>query len=236
MEIPGKYIDLFEAYVQEQLSEGEVKDFEARLNYDSEMKQAFEQYTAVTTGLRQHYRSELKQKLNEIDKELDKEKPKPKMAKLIWISSAVAATILIGLLVVGLFGESANTRLAKKYWPAEEGLPVRMSKKNQYDAAMNAYKQQQWAESKKLLLELPANDTTHYFLGIVSFRQKNFPEAIRFFEIVPESSHWYSESEYRMALSYLANGDIEKARVELRRIMELNTRHNQHAAKLLEEI
>ncbi len=236
MSLSEENIALFEAYVQGQLSEKEAKDFEARLDYDQELAEAFEEYTVVENSLKQVYRDELKQRLIAIDKDLDEPEEKPKPSKIIWLTSAVAASILIGLFAVALFGESSHTRLAEKYWPVEEGLPVRMSTKNPYDAAMNAYKLERWDEAAQLLLELPANDTTHYFLGIVSFMQKDFPGAIQYFEDVPENSRWHAESEFRLALAYLASGDIEKARVELQRIVELNTLYKQQIARVLEEI
>lgn len=236
MSLSGENIALFEAYVQGQLSEKEAKDFEARLSYDSHLAQDFEQYTAVETDLRQHYRNELKQKLKAIDEELDKEEPKPKMAKVIWISSAVAASILIGLFAVAIFGESSHARLAEKYWPVEEGLPVRMSTKNPYDEAMNAYKLEQWDKAAQLLLELPANDTTHYFLGIVAFKQSDYPQVILFLEQVPEASSWYHQSQFQLALTHLANGRLEEARSMLLRIAETDSSFRNEAVLVLEEL
>src|SRR5690554_6882966 len=114
MSVSEKNIVLFEAYSQGQLSEKEAKDFEARLDYDQEFAEAFEEYTMVEKSLKQIYRNELKQRLTAIDKELDEPEKKSKSAKLIWISSAVAASILIGLFAVAIFGESSHARLAEK--------------------------------------------------------------------------------------------------------------------------
>ena len=236
MSLSEKNIVLFEAYTQGQLSEKEAKDFEARLDYDQELAEAFEEYTVVENSLKQVYRDELKQRLIAIDKDLDEPEEKPKPSKIIWLTSAVAASILIGLFAVALFGESNHTRLAEKYWPVEEGLPVRMSTKNPYDAAMNAYKLERWNEAKQLLLELPANDTTHYFSGIVAFKQSDYPQAIRFLEQIPVASSWYHQSQFQLALTHLANGRLEEARSMLKRIAETDsTPYRNEAALVLQE-
>lgn len=236
MSLSEKNIVLFEAYFQGQLSEKEAKDFEARLDYDQELAEAFEEYTAVENSLKQVYRDELKQRLIAIDKELDEPEEKSKPVKMLWLTSAVAASILIGLFAVALFGESSHVRLAEKHWPVEEGLPVRMSTKKPYDEAMNAYKLAQWDEAAQLLLELPANDTTHYFSGIVAFKQNDYPQAIRFLEQIPQTSGWYYQSQFQLALSHLANGNEEEAQVMLQQIAGSGSPFKKEAKALLAEI
>lgn len=236
MSLSEENIVLFEAYFQGQLSEQEQIEFNSRLKNDQVFAAAFEEYTAVENSLKQVYRNEMKQRLMAIDKELDEPEEKSKPVKMLWLTSAVAASILIGLFAVAIFSDSNHTRLAEKYWPVEEGLPVRMSTKNPYDEAMNAYKLAQWDEAAQLLLELPANDTTHYFSGIVAFKQNDYPQAIRFLEQIPQTSKWYYQSQFQLALSHLANGNEEEARLLLQHIAGSGSPFKYEAKAVLAEI
>ena len=172
-------IALFEAFTEGIMSEDELNRFEARLIYESEFKMEYEKYLVVEKGIKQHYRTSLKSKFQEIDNQLDSKSlnknSKPK-SFFIW-SSSVAAAIVIGVLLFNHFSTIANQdntsiNLVANYWPHEEGLPVKMSSKGTYDDAMNSFKVGEWDKAEKTFSKI-ASDTANYFLGIISYEQNN---------------------------------------------------------------
>ncbi len=223
MEQSFEHIELFEAYLSNSLEDNNILAFEARLSYDQEFSDEFSRFKKLEEGIRQHYRKELKSKFNEIDKELENEivsTPKSNIRKLYWVTSAVAASLIIGIFLFNFYkSESKYTELAQQYWPVEEGLPVKMSAKGIYDDAMNAYKQEQWQEAENLLLAINS-DTASYFLGVINYQQKEFDKSVQCFKTISETSVWYEQSQYRLALAYLSLNKVDTAKKILKSLSE----------------
>lgn len=223
MEKSFEHIDLFEAYQAKTLTKKDLLEFEARLSYDQEFSDEFSQYKKLEEGIRQHYRNELKNKFNEIDKELVNEivlTSKSNVKKLYWITSAVAASLIIGILLFNFYNtEYRSSQLAEQYWSVEEGLPIKMSAKGIYDDAMNAYKQEKWQEAESLLLSINS-DTANYFLGVINYNQKEPKKAASYFNQVSETSFWFEQSQFRLALIYLSINNIDEAKKILKSFSE----------------
>jgi TolA-binding protein len=239
MEQSFEHIDLFEAYQQGTLTGKEQLDFEARLSYDQEFGDEFSRYKKLEEGIRQHYRNELKNKFNEIDKELENEivpTTKSNVRKLYWLTSAVAASLIIGILLFNFYdSENKHSQLAEQYWPIEEGLPVKMSTKGIYDDAMNAYKQERWEEAENLLLTINS-DTAYYYLGVINFEQQQYALSIDFFSQVTGKSDWFEQSEFRLALTYLKIEQVDKAKNMLNKIANNNALYSKQSATILKEL
>lgn len=206
------HIEIFERYRNGDLSESELREFEARLVYDSEFKESFEQYETIETGIRTYFRNELKSKLQEVDKAMDNPKEKNNNVKriLFW-SASVAASLLIGVLLLQHFSSSKHVELAQQYWPSEPGLPVKMSTKGKYDDAMNAYKLGEYDKANSLLNKIPS-DTSHYFQGVIAFEQKDNAKAKGFFNQIEKSSIYHNSAQFRLGLISLSKGDLGSAK------------------------
>lgn len=239
MEQAFEHIELFEAYQSNSLNDKEILAFEARLSYDQEFSDEFSRFKKLEEGIRQHYRNELKNKFNEIDKELENEialPPKSNVRKLYWATSAVAASLIIGLLLFNFYdSENKYSQLAQQYWSIEEGLPVKMSTKGIYDDAMNAFKQKKWEEAENLLLNI-SSDTANYYLGIVNYEQKNLNKTVEYFKIIPETSFWFEHSEFKLALSYLEMEQVDKAKILLNKIANNNSLYSMQSYSILKEL
>jgi len=239
MKASAEHIELFDSYLQGVMAEAELREFEARLQYDTEFAELFESYKKLETDIRGHYQREaLKQGFEEIDQELDTESMQRNgSVPFIWIASAVAATAVLAFFVISFFKQpDSPVKIAEKHWPAEAGLPVRMSTKLPFDDAMNAYKQQQWAEAADLLTTRLPSDTAFYFLGIVQFEMRDYQSAAKWFQQVPENSNWQFESEFRLALVLLALGEEKKAQTQLQEIALSESPFNRQAAAVLKDI
>ena len=230
------HIELFERYRNGDLSEGELREFEARIVYDSEFKASFAQYETIETGIRNHFRNELKSKLQEVDKVMDNSKNGKNNANriLIW-STSIAASILIGVMLFQHFSTAPTVQLAEHYWPEERGLPVKMSSKGKYDDAMNAFKLGEFDKASSLLKKIPS-DTSDYFLGVIAFEQNNNPKAKVHFGQINKNSSYYHTAQFRLGLILLAEGDLTSAKKIFNSQIAENTEFAEASKEILEKI
>lgn len=226
------HIELFERYRNGDLAESELRDFEARLAYDSELKEDFDNYEALEVGIKVHFRNELKTKLQDMDKKMDtpaKKRSYPKRL-LIW-SSAIAACLLTGVFLFQHLSSSKNAVLAKEYWPEESGLPVKMSSKGKYDDAMNAYKLGEF-DKANYLLEKISSDTSNYFQGVIAYKLNDFDASRGFFHQIEKGSLYFNNAQFRLGLILLSEGELNSAK----RIFNTQNTENQSFAKESNEI
>lgn len=231
----NRNIELFERYQNGELSEAELRDFNARLVYDAEFKVAFEQYEQIEAGIKNHFRKELKLKLQELDQTMDAPSKKSNVAKLILWASSVAAILIVGFFIAQHFSTNTNVQLAEQYWPHEEGLPVRMSTKGKYDDAMNAYKLENWEQAERLLLKIDS-DTSDYFLGIVNYQQKDFQQAIFHFNEVGDKSAYFQEAQFRLGLVFLMQNKQPTAKKLLQKQINQKTKFANTSKEILQKI
>lgn len=229
------HIEIFERYRNGELSEAEQRDFEARLAYDSEFKEAFEEYEQIEAGIKSHFRSELKSKLQDLDQQMDAPVKKSNLVKLVAWSSSVAAAVIISFFIYQHYSEPNNVQLAQQYWPHEEGLPVKMSTRGKYDDAMNAYKLGQFEKARKLLEPIDS-DTAIYFLGVVSFELENFSKAEQAFKQIDENSSFFDEAQFRLALVFLCVKKEKKAKEILKEQIDNKTEFARDSKEILEKL
>lgn len=232
----NEYIELFERYRNEDLSDSELKDFEARLVYDSEFRHAFEEYQRVEDGIKNHFRNELKSKLQEVDEKMDNI-PKGNQGKLrilIW-GSSIAAAIVVGVFIFQHFSTPNYNNIAQQYWPHEGGFPVKMSSKAKYDDAMNAFKLEEYDKAVKLLQDIKS-DTSSYFLGVISYENQDFQKAAQYFCQVENNSTYYHEAQFRLALVSMINGDLDLTKLIFQALIDHQTEFAESSKEILEKI
>lgn len=239
MGVRDEHIEIFDAYMRGGMSTEEVRDFENRLLSDPDWAAAFQEYRQLAAGVRNHFSDELKLELKAIDREMDREMASTagtRFRKLAWVSGGIAATLLLALFAYAIFGTADHAKLANQYWPVEEGLPVKMSAKNKYDAAMNAFKFEDWQVAEQQLNALPESDTTAYFLGNVYFKQARFDKAATQFKPILEPSPWHGEAQFRLALALLAQEKTAESQALLQNIAASDSPFSADAEAVLEEL
>ena len=225
-------IELFELYQNGELFGGELTTFEARLAYDSEFREAFEQYKQLENNLKLHFRAEMKAKLQDLDLQLDNPPKKSNVKQLVYWSSSVAAALIIGIFVFRYFSAPDPIQLAEQYWPYEAGLPVKMSTKGKYDDAMNAFKQENWAQAEELLLKIDS-DTATYYLGVINYEQQDYQQASAYFSKVPDHSTFYQEAQFRLGLVLIMVGEINRSQIVFKDLIDRESPYSEQAKKIL---
>lgn len=231
--ISEENIDLFDQYLSDEMTAQVRMDFEARLSYDAEFKQELQYYKEIKKGIKTHYRQELKHKMNRADNELNKRKKRNRIRKIYITTVSVAASLA---LLFYFLPNNDNTftnseQLVAQFWPYEEGLPVKMSSKDKYDDAMNAFKQEQW-EKTISLLEPIDSDTAYYFQGIAYYELEKYSMAHNYLQKVPKTSVYREEAQYRLALVTLIT-DKKKGKHMLLEISKSNSAFSSEAQEIL---
>lgn len=230
------YIEIFERYRNGDLMEAELREFKARLAYDSEFKEAYDAYEQIELGINAHFRYDLKLKLKKLDEKMDAPTSKKTSIKklLIW-SSTIAASILIGVMLFQHFSSNSSVQLSEQYWPQERGLPVRMSSKGKYDDAMNAFKLGEYDKSSDLLRKI-STDTADYFLGVISYEQGDNPESKRYFGQIHKNSFYYNTAQFRLGLILLAEGNLASAKKIFKAQMAEKTEFSRSSEEILKKM
>jgi TolA-binding protein len=230
-----EHIELFERYRNDELSDAELRDFEARLAYDSEFKAEFGAFENIENGIKTHFRAELKSKLQEVDKEMDDTPKKKSIVHLLAWTSSIASAIVIGVFIFQHFSQPNYKQLAQRYWPYEEGLPVKMSTSSKYDEAMNAFKLQDWSKAENLLSALES-DTASYFLGEVAYQNNKQQIAISYFSGIEKSSVYYQKAQFKLALLFMTSGNTPKSKEILGSLINENSEFSDDAQEILRKI
>lgn len=233
--IAEENIELFDDYLNNSPSAKDRKAFEARLSYDAEFNQEFEAYLNLEKSIKSHYRNQLKQKLNNADKKIDKKNKQRKTRNIIITATSIAACIAIIFYFIPT--DSSNEKpaeLVAKYWPYEEGLPVKMSSKGKYDDAMNAFKQENWKKAISYL-EYIESDTAYYFQGVAHYELSDYSKAIKYLQKVPESSTYWDETQFRLALVMLITNEKEGMRM-IREISNSKSSFSSEAQEVFEQL
>jgi aspartyl protease family protein len=122
-----------------------------------------------------------------------------------------------------------------------EGTPVReedcvtaeeLVRKGQ---ALNNGSNEEASYYKKALDLCKSRVEAHYYLGVVYFKQKNYPSAILEAQELLRANAHISEARYLLGVIYLSQRNYQQAEIELRRALESNPK-NEHARTLLNEI
>ncbi|MBI2259579.1 MAG: hypothetical protein HYU67_11885 [Flavobacteriia bacterium] len=237
MNIEEKNITLFENYLSNEMDVKSMQEFEAQLIYDSDFKNQFESFKSIERGIKEHYKTELKNKFSEIDVELDKKLSiKPNKNKVIWLSTAVAASIILGVFIYEYFSNQISLpQLAQENWIQDEGIPVKMSNKGKYDNAMNAYKLQKWDLALTELNKIKS-DTASYYIALINFENREYQVSIKLLKKIKPNSTYFDEAQFRLALLYLIENKISFAREILQKQIKNNSIHSHSAKEILEKL
>jgi hypothetical protein len=209
-----KYLEEIERYLDGEMTAEEIILFEQGLIDEPQLKQEYDVLNAVVKEVRESKKRELKALLNEVDKELDNNKPnniEPNTYKTTplfptFLKYAIAASVLfmIGVSVFWLINQSGSNRekLVADYWQKDAGLPVMMGESDavKFDNAMSDYKSGKYNEALNLFKQIPASDTVLYYSALCMSELKQ--DATNQFQIVADnqSSVFQDKAKYYLLL------------------------------------
>lgn len=232
--------ELIDNYVQGKLTEDELNLVEAKFANDKDFRKKVILRKSIIAGISEAYSEELKERLIEFDRSLERKKS---VFKFSWKIAAMVGCLLVVATAL-VIRYSLSGQQLEKYDLVEIGIPNLMGSNKQLELAeaMNDFKAENYETAltkfQSLLKSKPNSDTLLYFVGVSSYRLKEYSTAINSLSsVVNQHSHSYTEiSEYRLGLAYLSNGEKQKAR-EIFSVISKNSKHKFHeqAARVIDE-
>lgn len=232
--------DLIDKYVLNTLTDEDLKDLEELLKNDPDLRSRVRIRQAVINGIRETRVDDLRAKLKQYDRELDR--------KHISFFSLTGRTFLIPgaaaiVLVVFLLLRYHHLNRYEKYNVAVIGLPNTMSSvyhDPEFVLGMNDFKEKKYNQSGKIfessLRSNPDNDTLLFYAGISAINIHKFNKAAEHLEKVKTGSRFYLDSKYFLAFAYLNLGEKEKVKEIFRDFSFKGTRYEDNSSTILEEL
>ena len=216
--------ELIDRYLDGELPEGELRQFEQRLLQDAEWKEKTESCRLIRIGIAE---AGLSEKINEWNTGKKKQdaaeggtRPAAIRPLLKW---AVAACLVVALSVGAWWWNSrpgANEKTYLAFYQPDPGLLTVMGPADayQFEQAMVHYKAGEYAEAvaawEALKNTYPAADTLHYFIASAWQAQQQWDKAEANYLVVVKdnNSPLYKEACWYLGLLYLHNSRLDEAR------------------------
>lgn len=112
--------DLFDRYIRGELNEQELDDFLARLDSDSDFKEAFNTYYLVVEGIREHERQELRAYMDQKARVRFMGNPWSKT----WTYASAAVLLAFGVLYISLDQSTKQESVAEREAPDRAKSPI----------------------------------------------------------------------------------------------------------------
>jgi hypothetical protein len=217
-----KYTQWIDSYVEGELDNDGRKKFESELSVNRDLALEYHLEQDLSKSLKEDDLIDFRAKC--IEAQQDMNLSEKKLVKIVQITRkywyAAASILLIGLIVSGLFvfypGGYSAQKIFKMYYKSDEAMQLRSGNVDMAEAlklfGKNDFK---GAEGlfDEILADQPNNFAVMYYSGISNIEIKNYPIAIKRFDmIINDGDNLYIEnSEWYLGLTYLAAGDIDQA-------------------------
>lgn len=223
MDIGQNLFERFEAYWSGVLPESDRQQLEIDLLVDPHLQQAFSEYKRAREGLDLLARTDMKNQLDALDRNLDgsvqtQHPGRSPKRKALLLVSALTAFLVLGWLFYPR-GYSINNL------PHEEGVPLYMGEQETraFDSAMSVYRSVDFSEAVRAFSGLPdmeQNDTILFYLANAELRSGNSAIALKHFRLLTEqkTSVFYDKARFYTAMALWSAGNEHEASALLRQI------------------
>ncbi|MBN2520032.1 MAG: hypothetical protein JXB17_05985 [Bacteroidales bacterium] len=257
MGISQEKYNLFADYINNNLSEQEIIDFEKKLNEDKEFANDYRNFKIIVEGIEKSGEESFIQQLKEIDKQI----PEPVILKTNYRRILAYAAIIIILIGIGsiifLTSKTNTDKLYLAYFDHykndlveySRGVPTESPIKNLsvddymiLTEAMRYYDKKDYEKTIEIIENRLITNTDCpgiiFFLAVSQLETNRFDEAIDNFKFLIQYpvNDYYEQSNWYLNLAYLKNGDIEKAKLGLKEIILKNSRYKKNAQELLNDL
>lgn len=170
-DISTEYLILIERYLKDKLTEGELINFQNRIETEAGFKEKIKEVNLLIMGIEE---AGVREKIEKLHNENFDSEKKSKTVKLItgrFMGIAASLLILIGIASFLYFQKMQNSKLYNQYFQPDPGLATVMGSSGNYEfeRAMVYYKDKKYKEAvtawEKQLINKPDNDTLLFFLG-----------------------------------------------------------------------
>ncbi len=209
--------ELFDSYLQKELSEQDRLNFESQLAADANLREELEVFTAITGHLEgklaiDPQRQALLDSLTSLSQQAQEQKETKVIRFKPW-KFAVAASIVL-LAGVFVFNQFSNPSYNDFYEPQTISLVERGDTDENLIAAEKAFNAKDYEEAlrnfDKVLVTEEGNTEIQFYKGIALLELDKFQEAEALFEVISKGNSIFKhQAQWQWALSKLKQKDYE---------------------------
>ncbi len=201
--------DLIDRYLKGELDGETITAIESKIDSNPSFKAKVELRRLLIRSIHLAYEDELKDKLKDLDRKIDRNSNPIKISYMV---AASLAFVMVTALGVYLY-QANNKSKFEKYDVYENGIPNTMGTSNDltFTVAMNYFKSKEYPEALKLFQGIIQSDTVLYYSGVSAYRIGNLDRAIHCFQSIEEGSEYFTKAAYRLGLTYWKENQIDLA-------------------------
>jgi tetratricopeptide (TPR) repeat protein len=203
--------ELFDRYLNDELTFEEKVEFDHKLKNDLAFSAEFEDFKVMTTGLRDLEIRTFKDNLTH----WEQEESEKKSAKIIrWpLLVAVAALAIIGFVLVNFMTSqpSGAELFASNFEPYDNVITVR-GQASTLDKGLELYDQKKYKEAIEQFKVITADTRAQFYLAESYLAVNDFKSAISGYETIlanAELSVFHEISTYHLGLAHLGNEEVD---------------------------
>ena len=235
-----------EAYINGKMTDDERQEFKTKMNLDSTLQQEVQLHQELSQALSEKEVMELENLLAEVGQSYENEDSTDTSGKVVSLFrkyralAAAVAILVVGTILFQLATGGEADLYAKYHEPFPSYLEVRSGEPGDkpLQQAIDAYKSGDYATAKQVFDSLPQEDLSIKFYASLSALEAGFiQDAIKGLEAVASDANatYRQQAEWYLALAYLKNGDLEKTRSTLQKIVQSGSDFEGIAKNLLKE-
>ena len=228
--------ELIEAYLNNELSDANTKEFEILMEKDHRLRTEVNQFKQVFDGLKRlKEREQLRKDFKKWDAKIDRKKN-----PICW-GYSVAAIFLVACCFYFTNHSKNSEVLFTEYYHAYPNVIHPLTRGNQpknieIEKMMFLYESQQYHTLIPMLEGKNENTQWDFYLGIAYLASNDSEKAITVFERINEGNNFYHQKRWYEALAFLKNDELKNCKELLKKIISNHSYQHKKASLLLEEI
>jgi tetratricopeptide (TPR) repeat protein len=240
--------ELIERYLDGELSQNELNNFEAQLKIDEELQAVIELHKEVDMAISQSDVIELREQLGAIaekHKEQENATPKRSIRRFAWLAAASVAALLVVTVFLNQQPQN-NSQLFQDNYTAWSGPDNVRAASDMQDAAISEaielYKDENYQEALSkfnlILNDSPDNNMIRLYASISQIESGKLDEAENNLNVIIDSKDiFYTEhAQWYLALASISKGNMKNAKAILQNIISENTSYSEDASELLKAL
>lgn len=236
---PKEQIELFDNYMNGNLSDDEISVFKDRLNSDSKLKKEFDEYRLIIAGIVEQGANELKEKLKVREEFHQRSHTNIKM--YYKIAAAILLLLAASFLILKWSYSPDPQSLYLAYYEPYPNIvdPLDRTGNSEAFSAYQLYELGKYNESIEKLSAIPDNiikPSSLFYLGQAYMANSELEKALDCLQKIEDDSNYYQIAQWHIALIFLKLNDIEQVEKQLETIIEQKGDYQKQALALKEEL
>ncbi len=250
----ARKIEEIDQYLNTELSEEELASFETEMSNNPDLVAEIDLYKEIDKAVQETEIMNLRAKLENIGKDIVKEKRKERsfvtrLPKTRVAIATVAASLMLLLSITGLISRNrsaSNTELYSQYYESYEATGIFRSGDaivdNKISQGLHQFNAQKYDEALTLFNEVLATDESNpvaNFYTAMALQQKGeFDQAVDTYKkVIKAGSNLFMEqAEWYIGLCYLQTDNRKKAYSQFKRLAESESYYSEKATAILRKI